>query len=76
MTVLEFIAGLIESLRRRGAGAVYLLSYSVNGQVRKLRGTEHELNLSEGDSLTVLYGPGKPQKALIYRLSMYQAVAE
>ena len=69
-------AGLIESLRRRGAGAVYLLSYSVNGQIRKLRGTEHELNLSEGDSLTVLYDPGKPQKALIYRLGMYQAVTE
>ena len=69
-------AGLIESSRRRGAGAVYVLSYSVNGQIRKLRGTEHELNLSEGDSLTVLYDPGKPQKALIYRLSMYQAVAE
>ena len=69
-------AGLIESLRRRGAGTVYVLSYSVNGQIRKLRGTEHDLNLSEGDSLTVLYDPGKPQKALIYRLSMYQAVAE
>ena len=67
-------AGVIESWRRRGAGYVYVLSYAADGQPRKLRGTERELELSQGDPLTVLYDPGKPHRALIYRLSMYQSV--
>ena len=67
-------AGMIESLRRRGAAYIYVLSYAADGQTRKLRGTERELALRQGGPLTVLYDPGKPHRALIYRLSMYQSV--
>ena len=65
------LAGVIEFAKRRGAGCVYLLSYKAGGKIRKLRGTDRELALSQGDPMTVLYDPDKPQRALIYRLSLY-----
>ena len=65
--------GKISMLRRRGAGSVYTVEYETGSETRTLRGTERTQRLRQGDTVTVLYRPGKPEEALLYRLSMYEA---
>ena len=66
--------GRIEMLRPRWAGSVYTVTYRAEGREKSLRGTERTRRLTEGDTLTVLYREDKPDQALIYRLSMYEAL--
>jgi hypothetical protein len=65
--------GKISMLRRRGAGSVYAVEYEAGSETRTLRGTERTQRLRQGDTVTVLYRPEKPEEALLYRLSMYEA---
>lgn len=65
--------GKIDMLRTRGAGSVYTVKYEVGSDARTLRGTERTQRLRQGDTVTVLYRPEKPEEALLYRLSMYEA---
>lgn len=67
------VRGEVETARRRGLAYNYTLSYLAGGRKRTLRGTEREQALKPGDALTVLHSPEKPQSALVYRLSLYEA---
>ena len=65
--------GRITMLRSRGAGSVYTVEYEAGGESKTMRGTERTQRLHPGDTVTVLYRSDKPEEALIYRLSMYEA---
>ena len=67
-------AGKIDMVHRRGAGYVYTVRCDAGGIESSIRATEREPAVREGDSITVLYLPHKPDQRLIYRLSMYEAV--
>jgi hypothetical protein len=67
------VAGVIESLRKRGGSRVFTVRFAVKGQERTLRGSERHLDRADGDVVTVLYLPDKPDRALIYSSSLYRA---
>jgi hypothetical protein len=67
-------AGKVDMVRRRGAGCVYTVRCDAGGVDSSLRATGRGHAFSEGDSITVLHLPEKPEQKLIYRLSMYEAV--
>ncbi len=66
--------GKVDMLRRRGAGCVYTVRCEAGGVESSLRATERGQAVREGDTITVLYLPEKPEQKLIYRASMYEAV--
>lgn len=67
-------AGKIDMVYRRGAGYVYTVRCDAGGVESSIRATGREQAVLEGETITVLYLPQKPEERLIYRLSMYEAV--
>ena len=67
------IAGTVTKLTRLGASTAYTVQCSPGGRRRTLRGSERKPGLHEGDAVTVLYMPDKPQQIVLYRLCLYQA---
>jgi hypothetical protein len=66
-------AGVVEGLRRRGANRIYTVRYKLHGQEGLLRGSERNPARADGDVLTVLYLPERPERALLYCTSLYRA---
>jgi Protein of unknown function (DUF3592) len=67
------VAGLVEGVRRRGANRVFAVRYKLHGQEGTLRGSERNPLRADGDAVTVLYLPERPERALLYRTSLYRA---
>ena len=67
------IAGVVTKLTRLGAATAYSVQCAAAGHRRTLRGSERAPRLRTGDSVTVLYLPGKPQQIVLYRLCLYRA---
>jgi Protein of unknown function (DUF3592) len=67
------VAGLVEGVRRRGANRVFTVRYKLHGQEGQLRGSERNPQRADGDAVTVLYLPERPERALLYRTSLYRA---
>jgi hypothetical protein len=66
-------AGVVEGVRRRGANRMFTVRYKLHGQEGTLRGSERNPARADGDVLTVLYLPERPERALLYRTSLYRA---
>jgi hypothetical protein len=69
-------AGVVEGLRRRGARRVFTVRYQVQTREGQLRGSERNLNRADGDAVTVLYLPQRPEQVLLYSTAMYRARGE
>jgi hypothetical protein len=67
------VAGVVEGVRRRGATRVYTVRYKLHAQEGRLRGSERNPERANGDVVTVLYMPERPEKVLLYCTSLYQA---
>ncbi len=67
------IAGLVEGVRRRGATRVFHVRYKVHGAEGRVRGSERNRERADGDAVTVLYLPERPERVLLYRTSLYRA---
>lgn len=65
--------GIVKELKRWGAGVSYTVQCEIHGRNKTLKGSERGTTMKRGDVLTVLYLPGQPQQALLYRQSLYQA---
>ncbi len=68
-------AGFTAAVRRRGGVRTYLVNYDAAGKRQTLKARERNPSLRNGQSLTVLYDPGIPSRAVVYRLGMYRARA-
>jgi hypothetical protein len=66
-------AGVVEGVRRRGATRVFSVRYKLHGQEGRLRGSERNPERADGDTLTVLYLPERPERTLLYCTSLYRA---
>jgi Protein of unknown function (DUF3592) len=66
-------AGVVEGVRRRGATRVFTVRYKLHGQEGRLRGSERNRERADGDVVTVLYLPERPERTLLYRTSLYRA---
>ncbi|MEX2301955.1 MAG: DUF3592 domain-containing protein [Bryobacterales bacterium] len=67
------VAGVVEGVRRRGATRVYTVRYKLHAQEGRLRGSERNPERANGDVVTVLYMPERPEKVLLYCTSLYRA---
>jgi hypothetical protein len=67
------VAGVVENLRRRGATRVYMVRYKLHASEGRLRGSERNPERADGDTVTVLYLPERPEKVLLYCTSLYRA---
>jgi hypothetical protein len=67
------VAGVVEGVRRRGATRVYTVRYQLHAGERQLRGSERNPQRADGDVVTVLYLPERPEKVLLYCTSLYRA---
>ena len=67
------VPGVVEGVRRRGATRVYTVRYKLHAQEGRLRGSERNPERANGDVVTVLYLPERPEKVLLYCTSVYQA---
>jgi len=66
-------AGVVEGVRRRGANRVFTVRYKLHGQEGRLRGSERNPERADGDAVTVLYLPERPERTLLYCTSLYHA---
>ena len=66
-------AGVVEGVRRRGARRVFTVRYKLHAQEGQLRGSERNRERADGDVVTVLYLPERPERALLYCISLYRA---
>lgn len=66
-------AGVVEGVRRRGATRVFTVRYKLHGQEGRLRGSERNPRRADGDVVTVLYLPERPERTLLYFASLYRA---
>jgi hypothetical protein len=65
--------GVVEGVRRRGATRVFTVRYKLHGQEGRLRGSERNPQRADGDAVTVLYLPERPERTLLYGTSLYRA---
>lgn len=66
-------AGVVEGVRRRGGTRVFTVRYELYGQEGRLRGSERNPERADGDVVTVLYLPERPERTLLYGTSLYRA---
>lgn len=67
--------GFTANVRRRGGVRSYLVNYDVDGKRHTLKVRERNPSVRNGQSVTVLYDPTIPSRAIAYRLGMYRARA-
>ena len=67
------VAGVVEGVRRRGGTRVYTVRYRLHAQEGRLRGSERNPHRADGDIVTVLYLPERPEKVLLYCTGLYRA---
>ena len=67
------VAGVVEAVRRRGSNRVFTVRFKLQGQERTLRGSERNPQRADGDVVTVLYLPERPERAVLYCTSLYRA---
>lgn len=67
------VSGFTADVRRRGGVRAFLVNYDVSGKRQTLRARERNPELRNGQSVTVLYDPAIPSRAVVYRHGMYKA---
>lgn len=67
------VSGFTADVRRRGGVRSFLVNYDVSGKRQTLRARERNPELRNGQSVTVLYDPAIPSRAVVYRHGMYKA---
>lgn len=67
------VAGVVEGVKRRGATRSYTVRYKLHGHEGRLRGSERNPERADGDVVTVLYLPERPERVLLYSTSLYRA---
>jgi hypothetical protein len=67
------VGGVVEGVRRRGASRSFTVCYKLHGQEGRLRGSERNPRRADGDAVTVLYLPERPERVLLYCTSLYRA---
>lgn len=66
-------SGFTANVRRRGGVRSSLVNYDAGGRRQTLKVSERNPDLRNGQSVTVLYDPAIPSRAVIYRQAMYKA---
>lgn len=69
----EAVSGFTADVRRRGGVRAFLVNFDVSGKRQTLRARERNPELRNGQSVTVLYDPAIPSRAVVYRHGMYRA---
>ena len=69
------VSGFTADVRRRGGVRTFLVNYATSGKQQTLRATERNPELRNGQTVTVLYDPAIPSRAVVYRHGMYKARA-
>ncbi len=66
------VSGFTANVRRRGGVRSFLVNYDIGGKRQTLKASERNPDLRNGQSVTVLYDPAIPSRAIIYRQGMYK----
>ena len=69
------VSGFTADVRRRGGVRSFLVNYDASGKRQTLRARERNPELRNGQTVTVLYDPAIPSRAVVYRHGMYKARA-
>ncbi|MDE0264038.1 MAG: hypothetical protein OXJ37_16665 [Bryobacterales bacterium] len=67
------VSGFTADVRRRGGVRTFLVNYDASGKRQTLRARERNPELRNGQTVTVLYDPAIPSRAVVYRHGMYKA---
>ena len=67
------VSGFTADVRRRGGVRSFLVNYDSGGKRQTLRARERNPELRNGQTVTVLYDPTIPSRAVVYRHGMYRA---
>ena len=67
------VSGFTADVRRRGGVRAFLVNYDASGKRQTLRARERNPELRNGQTVTVLYDPAIPSRAVVYRHGMYKA---
>jgi hypothetical protein len=67
------VAGTVEGVRRRGANRVFTVRFQLHAHQGSLRGSERNPQRADGDLVTVLYLPERPERAVLYSATLYRA---
>lgn len=67
------VSGFTADVRRRGGVRSFLVNYDASGKRQTLRARERNPELRNGQTVTVLYDPAIPSRAVVYRHGMYKA---
>lgn len=66
------VSGFTANVRRRGGVRSFLVNYDAGGRRRTLKASERNPDLRNGQSVSVLYDPAIPSRAIVYRQAMYK----
>ena len=69
------VSGFTADVRRRGGVRAFLVNYDASGKRQTLKARERNPELRNGQTLTVLYDPEIPSRAVVYRHGMYKVRA-
>jgi hypothetical protein len=67
------VKGIVEGVRRRGGSRVFTVRYQLHGRQGSLRGSERNPKRADGDAITVLHLPERPEQTTLYCTSLYRA---
>ena len=66
------VSGFTANVRRRGGVRSFLVNFDASGKRQTLKSSERNPELRNGQSVTVLYDPAIPSRAIVYRQGMYK----